>query len=110
YAFVDATDTSTSRPSLVYRYESAFCTSAELRRLTIACTQAPRCRAMSTMRFVSVVVPLLGTAITIGSSRRRLVGKPHSPPALDHSTEIEVFPSARFIRWAMPKPDIDAVP
>jgi hypothetical protein len=85
---VDATLISTSRPSDVYRTPSALSVRSLLRRFTMATTVAPRARTTSTVRLVSVVVPLWLTAITSVSDMSGRTSKPESSVASIASTSI----------------------
>ena len=65
---MDATDISMSRPLLVYMTPSTLNVMSESRRLTMAMALAPLSRTISTVRFVSVVVPDWLMAMTSASA------------------------------------------
>ena len=98
-----------SRPSEVYSTPSALSTRSLPRRLTIAITAAPRARSRSTVRLVSVVVPLWLTAIASVSRMSRRSWNPDSSVA--SSASMSSSPSlSSSSRAAVLWPAIAAVP
>ncbi len=98
-----------SRPSDVYITPSALSVRSLERRLTIASTAAPRALSRSTVRLVSVVVPLWLTAIASVSAMSSWRPNPDSSVAVTASTAMSPLVSSPSV-IATARPATAAVP